>query len=68
MQAFRLLCVEGYLWDLHKTIGYPKQVTNFNYCKNLYLAELDSAIWDIKNGTILTLDRWGHIDRAWKGF
>lgn len=35
MQAFRLLCVESYLWDLHKTVDYPKEIMDFDYEKHL---------------------------------
>ena len=61
------LTVRSYFAYLVAGLGYPEDVKEFDYEKNLNIC-LNYSVWDVKNGTILQLIEGKEIANAIRGF
>lgn len=61
------MLVEGHLEALHKDLGYPEEITKFDYEKHLS-SILNNAVWDIQRGNVLKLGAEKEVTHAMNGW
>ena len=67
VETTQRVLIKNFLQQLHDKYGYPKEVMDFNYDKDMGVC-LNNGIWDIYNGTVLKLDEGRRITHAIRGF
>ena len=67
MDEWIRLVVQIYLDELHEKHKYPKEVTEFDFDRNIGIC-LNNCIWDMEKGIILKLSEDKKVVHAVEGF